>query len=406
MVTVHIVSWVGSVLHGVPNGVGSGYAVFTFRTDQNKPMSTNILMNILFPNVCYIFIYMHCYYSHVNCKLEDVFSFIIFYYLYRMFLICFILNRRELFNKRYEFFSTVAGILVAYVLTELFLSNPESVFIDTKELVNEFWLLVILIMYRFFVLLLDNTFTQKNVVNPKMLDKYIYNRFNFFYKKYEHLTSISKEDRHIWIMLFSIMIFENFNRGSIKRRLEWFKIVLGKSATVGIMQIKSNENLADEESIILAYDKLANEIMADSIGCADDYYDDMTNEYYAYQYNPDEDYSKSVSYIFQRLFDYIKRHPRYSKLFYLNKQTNGEGDECELCTRTGENETDLLAASSESMETQCTCEQEQYWTLGDVAQISGLSRKQVMKIIKKTGVIMLLQDREVHKYFDKYMPKG
>lgn len=182
MVTVHIVSWVGSVLHSVPNGVGSGYAVFTFRADQNKPMSTNILMNILFPNVCYIFIYMHCYYSHVNCKLEDVFYFIVFYYLYRIILICFILNRRELFNKQYEFFSAVAGILVAYVVTKFFLSNPESVFLDIKELVNEFWLLVILIMYRFFVLLLDNAFTQKSVVNPKMLDKYIYNRFNCFYK--------------------------------------------------------------------------------------------------------------------------------------------------------------------------------------------------------------------------------
>ena len=47
IITVHLVSWVGSVLHSVPNGGESSYAVFTFREDQNKSMSTNILMNIL-----------------------------------------------------------------------------------------------------------------------------------------------------------------------------------------------------------------------------------------------------------------------------------------------------------------------------------------------------------------------
>lgn len=58
MVTVHLVSWVGNVLHSVPNGGTSGYAVFTFRGDQDRSMSTNILMNILFPNIVLIFMYM------------------------------------------------------------------------------------------------------------------------------------------------------------------------------------------------------------------------------------------------------------------------------------------------------------------------------------------------------------
>ena len=44
MVTVYLVSWVGNVLHSVPNGGTSGYAVFTFRGDQDRSMSTNILM--------------------------------------------------------------------------------------------------------------------------------------------------------------------------------------------------------------------------------------------------------------------------------------------------------------------------------------------------------------------------
>ena len=40
-ITVHTISWCGSVLHSVTNS-GRPYAVFTFRADQDKGMSTNI----------------------------------------------------------------------------------------------------------------------------------------------------------------------------------------------------------------------------------------------------------------------------------------------------------------------------------------------------------------------------
>ena len=78
MVTVHLVSWVGNVLHSVPNGGTSGYAVFTFRGDQDRSMSTNILMNILFPNIVLIFMYMFCYkeklpFHQINCSTMFVF---------------------------------------------------------------------------------------------------------------------------------------------------------------------------------------------------------------------------------------------------------------------------------------------------------------------------------------------
>lgn len=42
----HIVAWTGSILHSVPSFGESRYAVFTFRDDQDKPMTTNILIII------------------------------------------------------------------------------------------------------------------------------------------------------------------------------------------------------------------------------------------------------------------------------------------------------------------------------------------------------------------------
>ena len=261
IITVHLVSWVGSVLHSVPHGGGSDYAVFTFRVDQNKSMTTNILMNVLVPNVCLIIICMVCYKCELACDYNKLICYIFFYYIYRIILICLILKRKELLCVKYELFNLVISVVLAYLLIKYFLIHPDQIFIPLSELVNEFWLAIIVIIYNFFRLIVGKLFTQHNVVNEEMLDKYIKSRFNYLYSKYKDFISITKDDNNLWILIFSIMLFENFNRGGLIRKIERIKVRLGMSATVGIMQIKTDKCISDEESILLAYYKLKNEII-------------------------------------------------------------------------------------------------------------------------------------------------
>ncbi len=407
VITVHIVSWVGSVLHSIPNGADSSYAVFTFRADQNKSMSTNIFMNILIPNVCFIFIYMLLYKADIGCRFEDLIFYVVFYYVYRILLICCILKRKELLNVWYEFFSLGVGIFIAYFLANYFLIKPEYVFVEVQELVNEFWLLVLLILYRFIVLLMDKIFSQKNVVSRSMLDKYIKNKFNYFYNTYKMVIHITEEDKNVWILLFSIMIFENYNRGGIKRKLERIKIWFGRSATVGIMQIKSSENVSDEGSITLAYDKIKNEIMAEDLAMGIDVEDEMKIKYYAYQYNPDEDYSKSISFIYQHLRAYLVKHVAFRKIFYLDEESDVnnvvlQDMQIQSCSEIPEMQTSYTDVT-EQIE---NCNGSDYWTFDDVVQMSGLTKKQVKKRIKKKKMIVLLLNSEVQKNFNKYIPKG
>lgn len=406
VITVYLVSWVGSVLHSVPNGADSSYAVFTFRADQNKSMTTNIFMNILVPNVCFIFIYMTLYNLDIKCRYSDLIFYVIFYYLYRVLLICFILKRKELLNVWYELFNGIVGILIAYFLAYYFLVKPEDVFIEVRELVNEFWLLVILIVYRFIVLLMDKIFSQKNVVSQNMLDKYIKNKFNYFYNKYKAVVHITKEDKNVWILLFSLMIFENYNRGGIKRKIERLKILFGKSATIGIMQIRANENVSDVDSITLAYDKLRNEIMAEDIENGVDFDDAMQIEYYAYLYNPDEDYSKSVSFIYQHLRAYLERHPKFQEIFYLKDKIDVLDVVEAIPMKSNNEEQELLKMCEVETKPEKSCNETDYWTFDDVVQMSGLPRKQVKKRIKRKKMIVLLLDSEVQENFKKYYPKG
>lgn len=312
-ITVHTISWCGSVLHSVTNS-GRPYAVFTFRADQNKGMSTNILMNILIPNIVLIFLSMFCYHvKELAFGRKFLIVYVVAYYMYRAFLICILLNRRELYNVRYELFNAVLGIGAACFLIKYFLCEPEKVFIPASELVSEFWLVVIAVVYKFMTVFLDKVYTQKKVVSESRLDKYISNRFNYFYKKYKDIIQITENDNRIWILLFSIMIFENYNRGKFKRKLERIKVRSGRHTTVGIMQVGSDADLTDEESINLAYFKLKDEIVGGNIVTDDE----GEINYYALQYNPDEDYARSITYIYQRLCGYLKSTQRFYIAFHL-----------------------------------------------------------------------------------------
>ena len=94
-ITVHIISWCGGVIERVSNS-GLNYAVFTFRMDQDQGMSANIIMNILIPNVCLVFLSMTCYYiEKLTFGRKLLIFYVIGYYLYRAILICALLNRKE-----------------------------------------------------------------------------------------------------------------------------------------------------------------------------------------------------------------------------------------------------------------------------------------------------------------------
>ena len=234
------------------------------------------------------------------------------------------------------------------------------------------------------IVFLDKTYTQKKVVNQSRLNKYIINRFQYFYKKYQDTIQITEEDNHLWILIFSIMIFENYNRGRFKRKLERIKVASGRRATIGIMQIESDRNLTDEESINQAYFKLKEEI---GEGAAWD--DEMSINYYASRYNPDKDYAKSVAYIYLCLDKYLKNTQKYYVEFHLEEKQKI------LPLDNSENETIVEVE-----------EKKQYITIDDIKLMTGLSKKAIKKKLKKKEIFALYDEEEIRKVFDGYIGKG
>ena len=204
-----VIGWAGSVLHSVASSGDSTYAVFTFREDRNQSMSTNVLMNICMPNVAMIFVYIIANHNDYLYIQRYIILLAVYFYFYRWLLICVIKRRKELYRYSYELIMATCGCLLAYLLSEYFFTSNQNVFITPDELRPELWLAIIFILYKFFIQIIDKVAIQKNIVTENMISEYVINKFNKFFKKYEHIIDLNIENRYVWIFTYAIMIFED-----------------------------------------------------------------------------------------------------------------------------------------------------------------------------------------------------
>lgn len=310
MITHKCVSWAGGHLHEISDGFGS-YAVFTFTDDRNKSMTTNIIMNIFIPNVIMVFVAAISEYLEWTELTKRVYLFVVFFYIYRAILICIILNRKEMYNLKYELSIAFIGILSCTALYHFFIKNSKKLLITTDELREQLWFAVILVLYSFIKSVLDVKIKQDNILERKQIINYIKNKFEKFWKKYNKCLEVNYDNRYICILIYSIMLFEDFNRSFLTRKMESIVLKVRGYATVGIMQVKSERRLSDEESIRIVYERLKEKIPAD------EYLDEMWVNSIAMEYNPDSNYAYSVAYIYARLLEIILEDSEWQSRFYM-----------------------------------------------------------------------------------------
>lgn len=316
VVTQYLVSWAGSVLHSIGNEETS-YAVFTFSDDRYMPMTTNVLMNVCIPNVILVFIFMFAKTYELMYLEKFLLCYVVFFFVWRMILICVFLRRKELYSWPYEIGMAFTGIVLAYFLINYFFATEETVFLEASELREELWLAIVFILYKFFKQILDKKLIQNKILTEGQITRYIIRKFNLFYKKYNHILVINKENRNKCIFLYAVMIFEDYNRGPVVRKIEKIKFGIKKKATLGIMQFPTEDMLSDEESIARFYEWLEN-VLGD-----DDFQDpnEIQINQLAWEYNNDDRYAKSVTYIYNKLYEYIDEVPRFRKEFYMRERS-------------------------------------------------------------------------------------
>jgi len=260
-----IQNWIGD------RAYSKGYIRFSLLDEKDEAHSLNFVIKVFGPIVYLILIVAALQYLKIESYNKDIINVIYYYLFFRLFVI-FLYERLRIVNwvRIISYYLTI--LLVANIVYDKFINSVGDLLPDFSQLKNEIWLLIIVFVYQ-----LGNGITESLPENelqeqsraflPELKPrkrKYILRKYKQFVNKYgAQIKNNPIQNPNINIVIYSILIYENFNRPRFIRFLEriWVRIVKRK-VSQGIMQIGSSIPITDEQSIVLGIESF-NKLLAD-----------------------------------------------------------------------------------------------------------------------------------------------
>lgn len=271
-----------------------GYTEITiFIQDEDNP-AFNFLYRILFPAV-YIVLISTCFkIFEYDRYIYNIFLVTLYSFLLRI-LFNLISGRILLVDWRKILLYSISSICLSYFIN-IKIINKANFLPDFETMTNEIWILIFVFIYQ----ILNKTNIFKNTEDKRKLI-FIKKRYYDYIKKYSKIIDDLVTNEKLKLIIYSIIIHESFNRFKIGRVIienNLFRI--GKAKTLGIMQVKTNHIITDEQSIKIGVNKIIK------------YYNEIIKEYrisnekiteYSLSwkiitnYNKDSEYGHAIDYI-------------------------------------------------------------------------------------------------------------
>ncbi|MCB9202347.1 MAG: hypothetical protein H6604_04770 [Flavobacteriales bacterium] len=243
-----IINWIGK------NSFSIGYMQMSLFYKEEEAPAYNYLLRVFAPIVFLIIVSTILYKFGLDYLTENIYLVSVYYVLFRVFFNLFINNRFLLINWKRVLFNSLSIILGSYLVYEYLIKHKINIIPDFNTISNELWIIIIIFIYQ---ILNKIQFSKEGSIQRK--NKYLNNRFIKFKNLYEDIIVEKVKYPELKNLIYSIMIFEDFNRPKVIRQLERLSNKITKEPhTIGIMQIKSHDNITDYESVELAIDKLNN----------------------------------------------------------------------------------------------------------------------------------------------------
>jgi hypothetical protein len=161
-----------------------------------------------------------------------------------------ILDRIRLVNWPREFFIWVAMIGGTWLIYRSVISNREYLLPEIKDLKNQFWILLILFVFTAFNnirLRSDETVARKRA--------YLLGAYSSSRERYGRLISSLVRDELSESIVYSVLIYEQFNRPRLVQLVERLVFPVF-SRTLGPMQVATNTRLTDSDSVRLGTERV------------------------------------------------------------------------------------------------------------------------------------------------------
>lgn len=222
---------------------------------ENKEDKNNNINHIIIPSI-YIIVLSGVFSSLKWTSLnENIFMVIVFELIIRLIYVKSILKREVLVNNKYYFTIYLFAILFGVIIDFNIISKVDTVIPSAESILPGLWLLIIIFVYS----LLKDKLTLKFIQDKKKftdkLGEYVVVSYARLKSKYNKV--VNNKNKEINRIIYSIMIYENYKNPLFMRKLDALLVKYGTEPTeLGIMQVKTNKVITDEESIKIASTKI------------------------------------------------------------------------------------------------------------------------------------------------------
>lgn len=310
IVLFYIVNWIGA--RSKP--LDFGYVQMSVGLQDDTAPLFNYLFKVLAPIVYIILLAVLFQALGWDNLCKDIYLIVVYYWVFR-FLYVTVRGQLPLLNWKVQILYWISSIALAFWVNSI-IDKVETVLPSPQALLEQLWILIILFLYSVFNKL---EFSREGA--DKRIKRYTYKKVDSFKKKYGPIVDVQFSQDFYKAVVYSIMVYEDFNRPVIARFLERALFLFSKKPhTYGVMQVTSLKPLSDEESIVKACLK----IKADAMSFIPNWYENEDDEVFLsgaaneifLKYNPgDIEYSCQVNQVFenvvQKFFsnmpDYISR---------------------------------------------------------------------------------------------------
>lgn len=317
-------NWVGS------KSFPLGYTNFSIFDSREESVSLNIVLKIFGPIVFLIITSGFFEYINIEQYNHNIFEVIIFYVILRIIAI-FIYERQTIANWWIILPQHITLIIISYFIYDRFINNINQILPDFTDIKNEIWLIIIVFIYTVFNNPraksdeLEYSFTKQ--IKPRK-KSYVLKRYDYFKSKFsDEVDKHSPNNESFKLLIYALIIYENFNRPKIIRKLENFWCFLSnKEITQGILQVKSKKVISNDESLKIGITNLRR--VRDYIIYNNEYFSDFEN--YAKlvkSHCPDREYINEVFYlvktILENKFTYKEIKLSYNTLYQQTLENLG-----------------------------------------------------------------------------------
>lgn len=192
-----------------------------------------------------------------------------------------ILNQEELINTNYYIQNYGLAIILAFIVTRCFIIKVDSIFPTASEWRMGIWFLIILFLYKTLNGVVTFKLEKQEQLNFKMKEEMIIVRYAKLKNSYSHLIKSKNKDFNS--LIYAIMIFKDYHRSNFLRNVDKIRFrFTGKTMKMGIMQIETNKEISDEDSIkivIKDLNKIEKELSTNKKIKKQDLYQELLREY-------------------------------------------------------------------------------------------------------------------------------